>query len=204
MSIKAVVFDYGKVICFPPEEEVMESLAKLAGLPPSSMDALVWKYRDGYDRGTLSGKEYYRQVLAAAGVRRDAGVIARMVQIDLDSWKRINPDTVRLMEDVKKAGLKLGILSNLPREFLAFARANFPVFSLPDRGIFSCEIGAVKPEGKIYGALLAALGTRPEETVFFDDMERNTAAAAERGIRSFVWQDPETAREELRKAGLRL
>ncbi|MDR2500775.1 MAG: HAD family phosphatase [Treponema sp.] len=202
MSVTAVVFDYGQVISFPPEHGVIEALARLAGLPAPLMEDLLWRFRPAYDRGTISGEEYYRTLLAEQGVRLGPERLRDLVQLDLDSWKRINPGTARLMEDVKAAGLKLGILSNMPHEFLAFARANIPLFSLPDAGVFSCEAQSIKPEKEIYQALLRALDCPPAEACFFDDMPQNVRGAAEQGIKALLWRDPETARGELRSLGV--
>jgi putative hydrolase of the HAD superfamily len=103
------------------------------------------------------------------------------------------------MEDVKKSGLKLGILSNMPHDFLPIARSRFPFFQLCDVEIFSCEVNSVKPEEPIYQALLSALGCRAEETAFFDDIPVNVDAALALGFKSYVWKGPENARQELRR-----
>lgn len=200
MDIKAVVFDYGKVISFPPEDSVLDELAAIAGMSPQALDSLLWPHRAEYDRGTITGKEYYRMLLAAGGVHRDDRALEKMTALDLRSWTHINPGTVKLMEDIRAIpGLKLGILSNMPHEFLALARGTVPVFDLPDRSIFSCEVGYIKPEAAIYRRLLSALGVEPEALVFFDDMQINIDAARSLGIRAFLWKDPETARAELNR-----
>jgi putative hydrolase of the HAD superfamily len=200
MDIKAVVFDYGKVISFPPEDAVLEELAAIAGMSPQALDSLLWPHRAEYDRGTLTGKEYYRMLLAAGGVYRDERALEKMTALDLRSWTHINPGTVKLMEDLRAIpALKLGILSNMPHEFLALARGTIPVFDLPDTSIFSCEVGYIKPEEAIYRRLLTALGGEPETLVFFDDMQINIDAARSLGIRAFLWKDPETARAELNR-----
>ncbi|MDR2758785.1 MAG: HAD family phosphatase [Spirochaetaceae bacterium] len=198
--VKAVAFDYGKVISFPPENTVLDELAAAAGIGPQSLDALLWPHRNEYDRGTLTGKEYYRMLLAHGGVYPDEKTLEKMVDIDLKSWTHINPGTVSLMETIKAApDLKLGILSNMPHEFLALARGTIPVFDLPDSGIFSCEVGSIKPEEAIYRRLLSALGCEPEELVFFDDVRINVDKARSLGIQAFLWKDPETARAELNR-----
>ncbi|GHV77170.1 hypothetical protein AGMMS49942_19910 [Spirochaetia bacterium] len=198
MGIKGVAFDYGKVICLPPPKGSLAKLADLAGMALEAFEALLWPTRGEYDRGTISGVEYYRNFLAEAGVFPDEGTLKKMVDIDSEGWTNINGGTVRLMEDVKRAGLKLGILSNMPWDFLITARRQFPVFSLPHAGIFSCESASIKPEEKIYRDCCAALELSPDELVFFDDMPVNIEAACSLGIRGFVWQNPETARETLR------
>jgi putative hydrolase of the HAD superfamily len=198
-AVKAVVFDYGKVICHPPGNDVMEKIASLAGLPRREFEPLVWKLRPPYDRGVITGPEYYRRVLAAAGLPEDAALAQTLHRIDTDGWTHINTETVRLMEDIKAAGFKLGILSNMPQDFLDMARKTYPVFSLPHAGIFSCETGAVKPEPVIYRALTDALDCAPGEILFFDDMPVNVEGASAAGIRSFLWEDAGAARNLLRR-----
>jgi putative hydrolase of the HAD superfamily len=201
MNVQAVVFDFGKVISLPQSADFTQTLADLAGLPAEVMNGLIWEFRDDYDRGKITGEEYYRTMLESRGLKPGGALVKELLRLDLDSWKNLNPGTIRLMEDVKAAKLKLGILSNMPPDFLAFARAHFPVFRLPDAAVFSCEAGSIKPEREIYETLLAALGCPPEATVFFDDVARNVEAAAKLGIRALLWKDPETARRELRNRG---
>jgi putative hydrolase of the HAD superfamily len=138
-------------------------------------------------------------VLAAAGRPEDRALAETMYRVDMDGWTDINQATVKLMEDIKAAGFKLAILSNMPFDFLAMARKAYPVFSLPHVGIFSCEAASVKPEPAIYRALTAALGCAPGEIVFFDDMEVNVEGACALGIRAYLWKDVETARNLLRQ-----
>ncbi|MDR3145138.1 MAG: HAD family phosphatase [Treponema sp.] len=196
-GIEAVVFDYGKVISLPPEDSVMRGIAALAGLPVQTMEDLALRFRSDYDRGLFNAAGYYETLLRHGGVRVDAAVLEKMGAMDLAGWSRINGETVRLMERIKAGGTGLGILSNMPRDFLVMAREKIPVFRLPDVGIFSCETGTVKPEEAIYRTLSSALGCGPEEIIFFDDMRENVDAALSLGIRAFVWQDPRTAEEIL-------
>lgn len=204
MDIKAIVFDFGQVISLPQEEGIIEQLAAIAGLETTLMYDLVWKNRGEYDRGRFVGKEYYRSILQPVGVTLEDSQLELMSRIDLTSWTRINPGTEALMEAIKKAGYTLGILSNMPKDFLALARSSIPVVALPDVGVFSCEVGSIKPEEAIYQALLRRLSCRPEEVIFFDDIPVNVDAAKTLGIRGFLWQNPETARKELQRAGISL
>jgi putative hydrolase of the HAD superfamily len=202
--IKAIVFDYGRVISLPPDPAIMERLASMAGAEAGGFEPLLWDLRGEYDRGTINAREYYGQLLSRLGVTLDEKTIEAMIELDLNSWKNLNPGTVRLMEDVKAAGFLLGILSNMPHDFLAFAREKIPLFSLPDVGLFSCEANLIKPEAAIYQKLLALLKCAPREVVFFDDMEDNVTSAGALGIHAFLWKDPETARRDLSALGVKL
>ena len=204
MNIKAVVFDYGQVISLPQAPGAMDELARRAGAKREVFEPLFWSLRGEYDRGTISARDYYKSILSRIDVSVDDDSLDEMAEIDLESWKRINAGTVALMEEVKKAGLLLGILSNIPWDFLVWAKKNLPVFSLPHAGLFSCEVNLVKPEEAIYRKLLSLLDTKSGETVFFDDIEKNVEGAKALGIKAFLWKDPETARHELAGLGLKL
>jgi putative hydrolase of the HAD superfamily len=201
--IQAVAFDFGQVICFPPPPGTMEEIARSAGVDVRTMRSLMWDDRDEYDRGTCTGKEYYRRVLAAAGLTRSGAVLEELARLDSEAWTNLNPAVLELMDDVRAAGLKRAILSNMPLDFLVLARRRFPVFTSCDAAIFSCEVGSIKPETLIYEKLIAALACGPEEIVFFDDMLPNVEKARELGIRAFLWEDAQSARRTLREAGVK-
>ncbi len=199
-----MVFDFGNVLSLPQEEGTMGLLAAIAGVDEQTMTRVVWDMRGSYDRGDLSGTAYYGKLLAAAGAAPDEGTLAALVRADLESWARLNPDSLALADAVAAAGLKRGILSNMPHEFLALARKRFPLFSQVDAGIYSCELGINKPERGIYEALVAALGVEAEEIVFFDDIQANVDGALAVGIRGHLWKDASAARSDLAALGLRL
>jgi putative hydrolase of the HAD superfamily len=125
-----------------------------------------------------------------------------MAKADTSSWLRINPETEALMEDVKNAGCKVGILSNMPYDFLGWARENIPLFTRYDAALFSCEEGVVKPEKAIYERIVSLLGCAYDEVVFFDDMEENVKGASLLGIRAFVFTDCASAGKTLRSLGI--
>ena len=196
MSIQAVAFDYGGVICFPPSEESLQELGHLTGLSPMCFAELNRKFRLEYDRGVYTGVEYFHSILSGAGIFLDEASLERIAQTELNGWKRINPDTVQLMRDVKSSGIKLAILSNIPVDLLAWA-VEQPVFTEADVGIYSCEHKLVKPEKGIYEKLKEQLNLEYAEIVFFDDKPENIDTARELGMNGFVWENPACAREIL-------
>jgi putative hydrolase of the HAD superfamily len=201
MSIKAVIFDYGGVICYTPSRETEEALEKITGLPLDALRELHRKYRCEYDRGAYDTKEYYRFILSAAGVSLDDETLGKAAETEMNGWKRLNVDTLTLMRDIKAAGFIMGILSNMPRDFLAWVRDNVPVFYEADPALFSCEYGLIKPEAAIYEKLKERCGCEFREIVFFDDIPDNITKARELGIEGFVWEGPGAARKKLRELG---
>ncbi|MDR2748262.1 MAG: HAD family phosphatase [Treponema sp.] len=199
MRIKAVVFDFGKVICFPPPEENRRALLALTGLSGEALAELDRKHRGEYDRGAFDCKGYYRNLLENGGIFLDDPVLEKIAETDAAGWKRIDPGAVALMRDVKKLGFTLGILSNMPYDFLAWARKNIPVFGETDAAVFSCEVNSIKPERLIYEKLRESLGCEFSEIVFFDDIPDNVEQAGKLGIHGILWNGSEAAREDLEK-----
>jgi putative hydrolase of the HAD superfamily len=204
VNIQAVVFDYGGVISFFQTGDDMKDMAALAGIDPSLLGRIYWDNRSAYDQGRVNGREFFKDILAGVGVFADDGLLESLVDRDVRGWSRVNPQTETLVRDLKTAGLKTAVLSNMVRDFLERSAPALPVLSLMDAAVFSCDVDAVKPEERIYRILLDKLGAAPEETVFFDDLEANVEAAAALGIRAFLWRGPEEARRALRQCGIDL
>ncbi|MDR3191864.1 MAG: HAD family phosphatase [Treponema sp.] len=199
MAIKAVAFDYGNVISLSPVSGTVKKLAALTGLAAETIQDFDRKNRANLlDRGICDTREYYYRLFSSAGAVPVEENMDAIVKTDIDAWKMLNNDTVDLMRIVKGLGCKTAILSNMPKEFLNWARQAVPVFRETDAGVFSCDLGAVKPEEAIYRSLREALGCGYEELVFFDDMADNIAQAVALGIHGFVFQGSEAARKELR------
>jgi len=204
LSIKAVVFDYGNVISIHQDPKTMDKLAGLAGIERKKFESTLWSLRSGYDRGTISAKEYFKTVLSALAVSMDEKSIEELIEIDTNSWKNVNTETEALMKEIKAAGYLVGILSNMPSVFLVWARKNLPVFSLPHVGLYSCDVNLVKPEEAIYRKLLSMLNVEAGELVFFDDKVENIKGAEAIGIKAILWKDPKEARRELISLGAKL
>jgi len=204
LGIKVIVFDYGQVISLPQDPCALDKIAAKANVDRKQFEHVLWSLRGQYDRGVISARDYYRKVLANLDASVDDKTMDEMIEMDYNSWKYINNETVELMENVKKAGYTLGILSNMPHDFLTWARINIPVFSLPQIGVFSCEVNLIKPEEAIYRKLLSLAGVKAEELVFFDDIPENVNSAKNLGIKAFLWKDPKSARQELLSLGVNL
>lgn len=150
-----------------------------------------------YDRGTLTLDQVVDALCALHGCTPE--VARAYVREAIDRQEPVRA-TERLVGELKRAGYRLYVLSNMSREFIDFLR-RADVYALFDGEVVSCEEGTVKPEPRIYRILLDRYGLDPAETLFIDDRAANIAAAREAGIDGFLFDphDPEASCEALRQ-----
>lgn len=200
--IKAVVFDFGNVISEPHDTSCYGRMADLTGLTESIFREMFWRYRPDFDRGTIGGIEMYRAILADVGKKGTEAELTelagRLLDEDVASWFHILPGVTAWGRALKADGLTLGILSNMPRDFLERYRTRIDFFIEADLALFSCECGLVKPESAIYKELISRLKLEPREIVFFDDIEANVEGARKEGINAFLWTGLERAKADLK------
>ncbi|HJC53054.1 MAG TPA: HAD family phosphatase [Candidatus Alistipes merdavium] len=150
-----------------------------------------------YDRGTLTLDQVIDALCALHGCTPEVARAYLREAIDRQEPVRA---TERLVGELKRAGYRLYVLSNMSREFIDFLR-RADVYALFDGEVVSCEEGTVKPEPRIYRILLDRYGLDPAQTLFIDDRAANIAAAREAGIDGFLFDphDPEASCEALRQ-----
>ena len=93
--------------------------------------------------------------------------------------------------------LRLAICTNNVREWSARWQAMISAGDLFEVIVDSSEVGARKPDPRIYLETLRELGLSAEQTVFVDDLEVNVTAAAELGMRAVWFQSTEQAIAEV-------
>lgn len=188
-----IVFDLGGVVFARNPQRCTPEFIDFFAFVRDPQMPLFW---EEYDRGTWSLERTKEEMCRIKGCTREA--CDRFVEQAIALQEAIEP-TERLIADLKAAGYRLYVLSNMSREFIDFLR-RFPVYGLFDGEVVSCEEHTVKPEPQIYRILLERYGLDPAQTLFVDDRPCNIAAAEELGIRGqlFDAHQPETTCRTLR------
>jgi len=192
MEAKAVIFDYGGVICFFPREEQVDELAARTGVPKRLFLETYWSTRLPYDRDDLTWREYWEQFARLTGRKFTDEQIREFVRLDIEFWLRVDPRMIQWARTLKESGRKIAVLSNMPREIGEHMRANFDWLREFDHVTFSYEVRLIKPEPAIYRDALDGVGVRPEEAVFLDDRIENVRGAEAVGIRAVLFESAET------------
>jgi putative hydrolase of the HAD superfamily len=202
-NLKAVIFDYGDVLCFRPTPAQIEASARILDVPPDQFNALWGRHRDRFDRGDLTADAYWSQFAKDAGKSVTATQLRDLAQNDVAMWSSLNPAMLGWLEDLSKAGIKTAVLSNMHAEMAEYARENFKWLSRLTHVTLSAEIRSIKPAPEIYEHCLEGLNVAPQEALFIDDREVNVKAARTMGLHAIVFKSIDQLREELQAAGFR-
>lgn len=187
VAIRAVVLDYGEVLCEPADPAAMDRMARDAGLEPAAFRELYWALREDYDRGTFDGPAYWRRFGERAGVAMSETLIRTLIEQDIELWTRIEPGMVAWADALIRRGVRVALLSNMVREIGGHLRDTIGLFRHFTHVTFSYEIGAVKPEPAIYRHVLAGVGVEPAEALLIDDRPVNIEGARALGMHGLVF-----------------
>jgi 2-haloacid dehalogenase len=109
---------------------------------------------------------------------------------------------VRLLAEVKGAGLRCFALSNMEPVPFMIRLARFPFMSWFDGHVISGIEGVAKPDPRIFQLLLDRFGLTPEETAYTDDSPGNVEAARALRINAVHYTGARQLRHELRALGI--
>jgi putative hydrolase of the HAD superfamily len=199
--IRAVIFDYGEVLCHRPAEEEFHRLAKVFGADADTFPALWDKNRNAFDRGDITGEAYWAALAKDAGAAIDREQLDRLCKWDVEMWSKANLEMVRWLGRLRQGGIKTGLLSNMHSAMIVYLRENFDWLELFDFKTFSAEVRLIKPDPAIYGHTLRGLGVRAGEALFVDDREINVRAARELGIQAVRFRSVRQLRGDLEGMG---
>ena len=191
---KAVVFDYGNVLCLPQQASDVEKMSELTGIQRPRFDELYWRFRDPYDQGEIDGAAYWRRIAGAAVLD---GLIEKLVLADSNSWMHPCQAMIDWTAALKRSGLKVGLLSNMHFDLRHHLGRHCEWLRAFDHVTFSCDVGSIKPREAIYRHCLAGLGVDPHDALFLDDKHANAEGARKIGMHTIVFKDPEQASREV-------
>lgn len=196
---KTIFFDLGNVLLFFSREKMLKQIADLCQLEQHAMEKLLISsnYMDLYEKGLISSEQFYQYVAARA---RAPITFAALAHAASDIFQP-NEEAYPFLEELKKRGTRLILLSNTNEVHFAFARAHYPFLQLFDHFILSYEVNSIKPEPRIYTrALQEALC--PKEACFYtDDIPEFITAAREQGIDAEQYIDVKTLVNHLKARG---
>jgi HAD superfamily hydrolase (TIGR01509 family) len=179
----AYLFDIGNVIITFDFRISAGKLAGEAAVPAEEILSLVSPLTVDLELGRLSPEQFIAEASSRIGY---TGTPERFHSVFADIFE-LNEPMAAFITELKAAGTPLYLLSNTNGIHAPFFEATYPVFGLFDGGIYSHEVGLMKPDPAIYERVRTDLRLVPERTVYIDDNAANCVAGEAAGFLSIPY-----------------
>jgi putative hydrolase of the HAD superfamily len=199
-TIKAVIFDLGNVLVNYDVQKAAKRFSAASGLSTRE----IWKrfflsrFEQAYTRGAISTREFHRIACKTLRVSMPLAVFSHY-------WNDIFweiPGMDKLLARIRKR-YPLYLISNTNELHFNYIKKHFRLLRHFKRKFPSHEIGARKPDLRIYRRVLKKIRLRPEETVFIDDMKSFIEGARKTGMHALRFRGIKRLIRDLRCLGIR-
>lgn len=200
MTVDAVIFDWGGTLTPWHDIDLVEQWSAYAvvydpadpGLAARLAEAEVGLWSEQQASRGANGTGTLEHIFLACGVDTADARHGPALAAYLEAWDPhtlADPDARPLLEALRAAGLRVGVLSNTlwPRwhHEAVFSRDGLAPFI--DAAVYSSEIPVAKPHRDAFGAVIAAVGSRPDRAVFVGDRPWDDVhGAQEAGMRAIL------------------
>jgi putative hydrolase of the HAD superfamily len=198
--IKAILFDLGNVIVPFDFKRAYAKLGPLCSCPVTEISPRLRSTDlvSRFESGRIAAEPFVGELSMLLGLKTTYSEFC-------DLWTSVFFEDTLVPESLI-AGLRrrhrLLILSNTNPIHFSMLKANYPVFNHFDDFVLSYEVGALKPEPKIYQEAIERAGCRPDECFFTDDIAINVEAARNNGMDAVQFFSAEQLEQELKARGL--
>ena len=201
MPLRAVIFDYGEVLC-TQDRAAHQRLIALTGLDRDAFERLYWRDRRDYDLGHLDGPGYWAKFARDAGLSFTPAQIDDLIETDVVMWTSVSEPMLAWAQSLQRAGLLAAILSNMGPDVLRTMLQEFTWLANFNQLTWSCDLGIAKPDPAIYAFTCDRLGVRPDEALFLDDKIENIRGAEAFGLHALQFSNVAQLRHDLAARGL--
>jgi putative hydrolase of the HAD superfamily len=193
--IKAIIFDFGRVISAAKPPELFHCYEDELGLLRNTINRLMFE-SDQWQQA-LVGRLTMAQFWQAIGPRLqlNSAAAVTLFQHRYYAAEKINAKILQLLQELHSS-YQLAILSNHPPGLMAWL-ADWEIDRLFAVVFCSGDEGIAKPDPQAYRITLERLGVEADEAVFIDDTPGHVEAARALGLHGLVFSDCATLTSDL-------
>lgn len=177
MRLTAAIFDIGNVLLpFDYIRAADTLIARNRPAQPPNRERVA-AAKEELELGRIDRSEFLRRVLPEFA---HEGPVEDFLNVWCDIFSP-NPPIDELVAGLASQ-IPLYLLSNISCIHREHIHANYPVFRHFRDGIYSYEVGLMKPDPAIFQLAIKRLGVDPSSTLYIDDMPENVEAALAAGF----------------------
>lgn len=184
---KAVVFDFGNVLCGLDRMAFARAAAPHSRLSAEELDRAIWggTLEHDFETGAFDSHGYYERVGRLAGFEP-----AYSFERFAEDYKRIilpNPDGEAGLVAARDLGARTFVLSNTSWLHACMIFDNEILASVPELHLLSYKVGFMKPDPRIWGKLLEYSGLAAGDCLYIDDVRAYCDIAISIGFGAFCY-----------------
>ena len=191
MEYRAVIFDlFGTLVYNTPPEESDNVLKQMASvlLAPSEDFVTSWHgmFSERMTGKFVSYQDCIRQICTDLQVSADEEQVELAANTRLDmtrnELKALHEGAINVLSHLRARGYKTGLISNCSFE-ATIIWGETPLTPLIDVAVFSCSVGMMKPDPRIYRLATEQLNVEPQDCLYVaDGIGQELAVASQIGM----------------------
>ncbi len=191
-GLHAVIFDLFETLIseYTPDFRQEPSIASRLAVPEALFDE-AWGdlFRDRMTGRIPDFGSALRVICERAGVSPNPRVVEEVLRERVTAKAKpflsIEPEIAEMLLHLRSSGFKIGLVSNASSDELT-AWSDSPLSKLVDQAVFSCQVGVMKPDWRIYSIVCDQLDMTPPQIAYVGDGSgRELSGAAEAGLHPF-------------------
>jgi len=201
-KLRAIIFDIGRVLVRVDVARAMQGLATGSSLSPSELWSAIEKdprWSD-WQEGRIAPRDWYLHLAQRLG----GGLSFEQFT---EVWNRaLDPAPIHDDAFFKKLSgrYRLALLSNTDPIHVRHLEGTYSFFAFFPARIYSCAVGASKPDPLVYREALRAIKARAEEALYIDDVAAYVEAAKRLGLGGLQFLSPSQLASDLQALGVDL
>ncbi|MGC1877905.1 MAG: HAD family phosphatase [Rhabdochlamydiaceae bacterium] len=183
---RTIFFDLGNVLVFFDHQKMYAQVATYCDLDLNLVETEMQRHGNLYERGDVDSKGVYEEFCRLSQKKLHFDTLMAAMG---DIFKPNDP-VIAIALELKKNGHRLFLLSNTCDAHFVFASSQFPFLKYFDGYVLSYEVGALKPEKKIYEKALEIAGCEKKDCFYTDDILDYIETARSIGIDAEQYKTP--------------
>ncbi len=200
-EIRGIIFDLGGVLSdTAPRKAVLHECERSLGLSQGQIDDLLFNSEAWHrvSSGKMSARDYWEWFVARLGQTPPAALAP--FRYNPFAYEALRPEMLTLVAQLGER-YRIALCSNATFH-LNILLAENRMWHLFDTVVISAYVAMRKPDPEILLLTARRLALAPQQCLFIDDKERNTAVAADLGMRTIPFHSSTTLNGQLAEHGI--
>lgn len=201
--IDTIIFDVGNVLLQVENDYIQKDISKTLNLNHKVVKSAWNKLIPNYlGKGKITEKEFWQKFFKITN-SQERKIPKDLLYRELHKRFTIFPGVIEIVKKLKENNYKLGIISDTI-ESHARESEKHGLFNNFGVVILSYQVGLRKTDLKIFKLALKNLYSKPQNSVFIDDIVEYVKTARKLGINGIVFKNPKQLKNSLKKLGVKI